>query len=475
MSNPLCLLIDDEPDILELLVRTLKPMDIDCYTAETIAKAKEYLLSKSFDLCLTDMRLPDGNGIELVATIEQNYPNTPVAMITAYGNVESAVQTLKAGAFDFITKPIKLSELRNLVNSALKLSKQYESSTSNLTQSLPRIRRNKDWLSSQLMGQSKVMKNFRNRIRQLARSQAPITIYGESGTGKDVAARMIHTLGARADKPFIPVNCGAIPTELMESEFFGHKKGSFSGAYDDKRGLFQAADGGTLFLDEVAELPLPMQVKLLRAIQEKQIRAVGALQEIPVNVRLLSATHRNLNELVKQGKFRQDLFYRINVIELYAPSLREHVEDIPDFVANILKKVCSKNVNSKTDNPEPPHVSDKAIKVLRKYFFPGNVRELENILERAITLCENSMIDVKDLQLPSRNLQSSSRSFSLSHKQYDNSLDPLLENVEKETILNALKRAKGNKTKAAQILGINIGALRYRIRKFEINLDELII
>jgi two-component system response regulator PilR (NtrC family) len=475
MSNPLCLLIDDEPDILELLVRTLKPMDIDCYTAGTIAKAKEYLLSKSFDLCLTDMRLPDGNGIELVATIEQNYPNTPVAMITAYGNVESAVQTLKAGAFDFITKPIKLSELRNLVNSALQLPKQYESSTSNSIQNLPRIRRNKDWLSSKLMGQSKVMEKFRNRIRQLACSQAPITIHGESGTGKDVAARMIHTLGARADKPFIPVNCGAIPTELMESEFFGHKKGSFSGAYDDKRGLFQAADGGTLFLDEVAELPLSMQLKLLRAIQEKKIRTVGALQEIPVNVRLLSATHRNLNELVKQGKFRQDLFYRINVIELYAPSLREHVEDIPDFVANILKKVCSKNVNSKTDKSEPPHVSDKAIKVLRKYFFPGNVRELENILERAITLCENGMIDVKDLQLPSRNLPSSNRSFSLSQKQYDNSLDPLLDNVEKETILNALKRAKGNKTKAAQLLGINIGALRYRIRKFEINLDELII
>jgi two-component system response regulator PilR (NtrC family) len=218
-----------------------------------------------------------------------------------------------------------------------------------------------------------------------------------------------------------------------------------------------------------------MQVKLLRAIQEKKIRTVGALQEIPVNVRLLSATHRNLNELVKQGKFRQDLFYRINVIELYAPSLREHVEDIPDFVANILKKVCSKNVNSKTDKSEPPHVSDKAIKVLRKYLFPGNVRELENILERAITLCENGMIDVKDLQLPSRNLPSSNRSFSLSQKQYDNSLDPLLDNVEKETILNALKRAKGNKTKAAQLLGINIGALRYRIRKFEINLDELII
>jgi two-component system response regulator PilR (NtrC family) len=270
MSNPLCLLIDDEPDILELLVRTLKPMDIDCYTAGTIAKAKEYLLSKSFDLCLTDMRLPDGNGIELVATIEQNYPNTPVAMITAYGNVESAVQTLKAGAFDFITKPIKLSELRNLVNSALQLPKQYESSTSNSIQNLPRIRRNKDWLSSKLMGQSKVMENFRNRIRQLACSQAPITIHGESGTGKDVAARMIHTLGARADKPFIPVNCGAIPTELMESEFFGHKKGSFSGAYDDKRGLFQAADGGTLFLMKLQNYRCPCKSNYCEPFRKKK-------------------------------------------------------------------------------------------------------------------------------------------------------------------------------------------------------------
>lgn len=428
-------------------------MGVNCYTAQTLAEAKEHLLSKSFDLCLTDMRLPDGNGIELVTMIGQNYPNTPVAMITAHGKVESAVQALKAGAFDFLTKPVKVPELRNLVNTLLQLPKQHESTTSNssTTPSLACIRTDEDLLLSNLIGQSEGMQTVRNNIKKLARSQAPIYIRGESGTGKEVAARMIHLLGVRTDKPFVPVNCGAIPTELMESEFFGHKKGSFSGAYNDKQGFFQAAHGGTLFLDEIADLPLAMQVKLLRAIQEKKVREVGASKEESVDVRILSATHRDLSKLVKLEQFREDLFYRLNVIELYLPPLRERLkDDLPDLVAKILKKVS---------HQQQPCISEKAIKALKRYTFPGNVRELENILERAITLCENNNIEADDLQLPNKKAP-------LMRKSKKASLDPLLNDVEKETILKALEKTNGNKTQAAQLLGISFGALRYRLSKF---------
>jgi two-component system response regulator PilR (NtrC family) len=458
MSKPLCLVIDDEPDILELLVMTLKPMGIHCYTASTLAQAKECLLSKSFDLCLTDMRLPDGNGIDIVATIGQNYPNTPVAMITAFGEVESAVQALKAGAFDFMSKPIDIAKLRNLVHAALQLPQQYkETIAQNTNISLPRIRRDEDLLSTKLIGQSQIMEKVRQNIRKLACSQAPIYIQGESGTGKEVVARMIHTLGTRAQAPFIPVNCGAIPSELMESEFFGHKKGSFSGAYNDKKGLFQSAQGGTLFLDEIADLPLGMQVKLLRAIQEKRVRAVGASKEEAIDVRILSATHSHLSERVKQGNFREDLFYRLNVIKLYVPSLRERLSDLPDLVATILKKLVSKIPS----NNQLPNISENAIKALKGYFFPGNVRELENILQRATTLCENNLIKPDDLQLPD------DKFLSLNQRK-KNTLDPLLDNVEKENIVNALELTKGNKTKAAQMLGISFNALRYRIRKYHL-------
>ncbi len=462
MSKPVCLLVDDEPDILELLEMTLKPMDIICYTAETLTKAQEYVQSMEFDLCLTDMRLPDGNGIDLVALIGQNYPQTPVAMITAHGNVESAVAALKAGAFDFIAKPVKVSELRNLVNTALQLPKPHSYKrvtpidTVGIT-SVPQSNKAYETLLSHLIGQSKSMQAIRTKIEKLARSQAPICIKGESGTGKEVAARMIHLLGARATHPFIPINCGAIPTELMESEFFGHKKGSFSGAYNDKQGLFQAAQKGTLFLDEVGDLPLPMQVKLLRAIQEKQIRPIGATKEIPIDVRILSASHRHLVRLVKQGKFREDLFYRINVIELELPPLRERTSDIPDLVTKILNDFTAKNTINKR-----PYISEEAMASLKEYSFPGNVRELENILERAITLCEKNRIERGDLQLPEE------KTLFLKKQRNGGLLEPLLDNVEKETIFNALEKTKGNKTKAAQLLGISFSALRYRLRKFKL-------
>ncbi len=457
MSKPQCLIIDDEPDILDLLVMTLERMDIECYTASTLKKAKKHLTKNRFDLCLTDMRLPDGNGMDIVALIGQKYSSTPVAMITAYGNMESAVTALKAGAFDFIAKPVEVTQLRNLVTDALQLSKQ-RSSKAHFDSSAQETEQDEDTPFKNLIGRSQVMQIVRSKIEKLARSQAPIYIKGESGTGKEVVARLLHALGARANKPFVPVNCGAIPSELMESEFFGHKKGSFSGAYSDKQGLFQAAQGGTLFLDEVAELPLTMQVKLLRAIQEKQVRSVGAAKEIPVDVRILSATHRDLGELVKQGKFREDLFYRLNVIELDIPPLRERTEDIPDLVAKILTDF----VSNMASEYQPPHLSENAMKALTEYAFPGNVRELENILERAITLCENNVIEASDLQLPQKkNLPVQEQNLA--------QLDPLLDNVEKQTILEALEQAKGNKTEAAKLLGIGVGALRYRLQKFKLN------
>lgn len=484
MLKPLCLVVDDEPDLLELSVRTLEP-NMDCQTASDLKQAKKWLQKSTFDFCLTDMQLPDGNGIELVAHIVQHYPDTPVAMITAYGNVEAAVQALKTGAFDFISKPVDVPQLRSLAETALQLSKIYQ--RNKLVQSEQDSAKSEQNLLSNLVGRSTAMQKLRSQVEKLARSQAPVCIKGESGSGKEVVARLIHDLGPRADMSFIPVNCGAIPTELMEREFFGHRKGSFTGAVTNKPGLFQVANGGTLFLDEIAELPLLMQVKLLRAIQEKQIRPIGATTEIPVNVRILSATHRDLADLVKFGQFRQDLFYRINVIEVSIPSLRERKEDIPDLVDHILTRF-----NSSMGGVKPGDYTDAFIHKLEEYPFPGNVRELENIIERAMILCEGNQLDSTDLQLP-KNLQAVPElkipapeileletpaletptpkvlkdepvvSPALSHSAVTKSL--LLKNVEKQTIKKALRQTKGNKTRAADLLGISFSALRYRLKK----------
>lgn len=448
-SQPLCLVVDDEPDILELLVLTLTPMNIDCITASCVTEARNHLKKNDFDLCLTDMKLPDGDGIELVKHIQQHYPTTPVAVITAYGSVESAVHALKVGAFDYVSKPVQLTELRNLVNTALRLTEK------------------RDNTLSKLVGCSLAIEKLRAKIEKLARSQAPVYIQGESGTGKEVVARLIHSLSARTDKAFVPVNCGAIPTELMESEFFGHKKGSFTGANADKVGLFKSAQGGTLFLDEVADLPQHMQVKLLRAIQEKQIRPVGATKEEAVDVRILSATHQNLAELVNQGVFRQDLFYRINVISLHVPPLRERLEDVPLLVDTFLERL-----SQSLSLPEAPRLSEIAQQELQQYSFPGNVRELENILERAIALCEDDVIQPEDLQLPDNptfEVANTDMSPTNTPSERDmTSLDPYIDDIEKEKILAALEQTNGNKTKAAKVLGISFGALRYRLQKFKI-------
>ncbi|HWK73260.1 MAG TPA: sigma-54 dependent transcriptional regulator, partial [Povalibacter sp.] len=379
MAAPRALIIDDEPDIRELLSITLERMNLEVTTADTMATAIAALRSGTFALCLTDMKLPDGDGLDIVEWIQRHKPQTPVAVITAHGNVETAVRALKLGAFDFISKPLDVAALRKLITATLKLGDSSEN-----TIQLPQIK---------LLGQSQKMEQLRELIERVARSQAPVHIYGESGTGKELVAHLIHDAGARRDGPFVPVNCGAIPTELMESELFGHKKGSFTGAVADKQGLIQSAEGGTLFLDEIADLPLHMQVKLLRVIQQKSVRPVGESREIPVDVRILSATHKNLAALVAEGKFREDLFYRVNVIEVRVPPLRERLDDIPEIAASIVKRLGKQTGNRSLS------ITDHALEVLEEYHFPGNVRELENVLERAATLCSDGMIDAGDLQL----------------------------------------------------------------------------
>ena len=448
MARPLALVVDDEADICTLLHITLERMGIASHEARSLKDAQALLTRHRYDLCLTDMRLPDGDGIDLVRYIQRELPRLPVAVITAHGNVESAVEALKAGAFDFVSKPVDLELLRRLVNDALRLvQQQKEEAEQRQHPSPPRL---------ELLGEAPVIRELRATIAKLARSQAPVYIAGESGSGKELVARMIHEQGPRAGGPFVPVNCGAIPEHLMESEFFGYRKGSFTGALSDKEGLFQAAHGGTLFLDEVADLPMHMQVKLLRAIQERAVRPVGGQKEVPIDVRILSATHKDLAQLVAQGEFRQDLFYRINVIELRVPSLREHPEDIPLLAEHILARLA------RTQDREGIRLADDALKTLQGYAFPGNVRELENILERAMTLCEGEVIHAKDLQLPRLEVSAPPSS---DKPPGPVPLEPYLDNMEKEVILQALERTRYNKTAAAKLLGLTFRQLRYRLKK----------
>ncbi|QHF05012.1 response regulator [Pseudomonas asturiensis] len=435
------LIVDDEPDIRELLEITLGRMKLDTRSACNVAEARDYLAREPFELCLTDMRLPDGNGLELVQHIQQNFAHVPVAMITAHGSLDTAIQALKAGAFDFLTKPVDLGRLRELVNSALRLTP---------------IAQPVRALDNRLLGDSPPMRTLRNQITKLARSQAPVYISGESGSGKELVARLIHEQGPRGEKPFVPVNCGAIPTDLMESEFFGHRKGSFTGAHEDKPGLFQAAQNGTLFLDEVADLPLAMQVKLLRAIQEKSIRSVGGQQEQVVDVRILCATHKDLSVEVAAGRFRQDLYYRLNVIELCVPSLRERREDIDQLAAIVLQRLAANS------GLPAARLNAQALETLKNYRFPGNVRELENMLERAYTLCENDEIHTSDLRLAESVRTAESDGPNLAD--IDN-LEDYLEGIERKLILQALEETRWNRTAAAQRLSLSFRSMRYRLKK----------
>ncbi|MDE1923466.1 MAG: sigma-54-dependent Fis family transcriptional regulator [Gammaproteobacteria bacterium] len=465
MNRPAVLIVDDEPDLCELLTITLQRMQLDPRSAGDIASAQRLLKSERFDLCLTDMRLPDGDGLELVEWIQAHAPNVPVAVITAHGNMETAVRALKQGAFDFVSKPVDLAILRKLVGSALKLAASDECETG--------------VYGPRLLGTSEAMQHLREMIGRVARSQAPVHIFGESGTGKELVAKLIHESGPRRDAPFVPVNCGAIPTELMESELFGHKRGSFTGAVADKKGLIQSAEGGTLFLDEIADLPLHMQVKLLRVIQEKAVRPVGESHETPVDVRVLSATHRNLVQAVAEGRFREDLYYRVNVIELRVPSLRERPEDVPELAASILRRL------GRRMKIDPPQLTDEALRALEAYAFPGNVRELENILERAITLSTSGEIRVGDIQLREGvAARGNSAGASGTHAalapppgfppppgaQPERAASsatgpgaPLgdhLEEIERDAIVRALEQTRYNKTAAAKVLGMSFRALR---------------
>jgi two-component system, NtrC family, response regulator PilR len=455
MSKPTVLVIDDERDIRELLSITLGRMGLVVETASNVTEAKQRLSESRYALCFTDMNLPDGNGLEIIELIAAKYPETPVAMITAYGNVDAAVTALKAGAFDFVSKPVDINMLRRLVQTAMRLAEEKKSEPPSA-------------VAAKMLGDSPAIQELRLTIGKLARSQAPVYISGESGVGKELVARLIHEQGPRASGPFTPVNCGAIPSELMESEFFGHKRGSFTGAQADKDGLFQAANGGTLFLDEVAELPVHMQVKLLRVIQEKAVRPIGGRAEVPVDVRILSATHKNLAKLVEGGTFRQDLYYRINVIELRVPPLRERREDVPKLAGRVLERLGSDHGGTSAK------LTPEALASLLAYPFPGNVRELENVLERAVALCENNVIKPDDLRLSptQKKEQASAAEEDLDEGAEgggEGGLDSYISNLEREAIMKALQETRYNKTAAAKKLGITFRALRYKLKKLGID------
>ncbi|MCU7958886.1 MAG: sigma-54 dependent transcriptional regulator [gamma proteobacterium symbiont of Bathyaustriella thionipta] len=450
MKHATALIVDDEPDIRELLEITLARMNTDTSAAADLQQARELLQQQEFDLCLTDMRLPDGDGLDLVEEIGRDFPQLPVAVITAHGSMDTAIKALKAGAFDFVSKPVNLAALRKLVSTALRLRSKA-------------AQKDKRKNEIEFVGQSAAAQQVLKLVAKLARSQAPVYISGESGTGKELAARMIHLQGPRAQGPFIAVNCGAIPSELMESELFGHMKGSFTGAAADKQGLFQAAEGGTLFLDEIADLPLGMQVKLLRAIQEKSVRPVGGQQEIAVDVRIISATHKNLQTLVQNGDFRQDLYYRVNVIQLQIPPLRDRKEDIDLLVPAILQRISEDEVK----------LSAEALRALHEYSFPGNVRELENVLERSLALCDEQLIHESDLALSERSTAVVDTLVSVPVSvaplsDSERSLNDDLDSMQKQRILDALNETRWNRTAAAKKLGITLRQLRYRLAKYHI-------
>lgn len=494
MSESRALIVDDEPDIRALLEITLGRMNITTESAADLTQAKALLDGHHFDLCLTDMQLPDGNGIELVTHIQGSQPDLPVAVITAFGSMDTAIAALKAGAFDYVSKPVNLGQLRELVTNALQLQ--------NAETEAPPVETLAD-----LIGQSAPMQDLTKNICKLARSQAPIYISGESGSGKERVARLIHEMGPRTQAAFVPVNCGAIPSELMESEFFGHKKGSFTGAHEEKQGLFQVARGGTLFLDEVADLPLNMQVKLLRSLQEKKVRPVGAAKEIDVNVRVLCATHKDLLKEVEAGRFRQDLYYRLNVIQIDVPPLRSRKEDLPSLCEHFIARISKEWALDKVT------LSEGAEQALRDYDFPGNVRELENILERAITLCDDQIIERQHLQLrqdativpqptysPPANTHTSPEDLSAegtteesgsapniasgsspeNTAQSNNGVNCLPEGatleshlleIEHSIILQALEETRWNRTAAAKKLGLSFRSLRYRLKKLGLDDD----
>jgi len=473
------LVIDDEPDIRQLLSITLSRMGLEPHCVENLKESHKALKEKKFRLCLTDLKLPDGSGIDLVEELQKKLPSLPVIVITAHGSMDIAIKAMKHGAFDFINKPVDLNHLRSLINNALSTNES-KPDDSNI---------------QEIIGQSTAALQLKAKIKKVSRSQAPVFIVGESGSGKELVARATHAHSSRKEQPFIAVNCGAIPRELMESEFFGHTKGSFTGAHQDKQGLFQAANGGTLFLDEIADLPLDMQVKLLRVIQEKKVRPIGSQTEIPIDIRLLSATHKDLSAAINAGEFRNDLYYRINVIEIATPPLRDRMDDLPILCDFILEKICKKNAIDKRN------ISKEAIKTLSSHHFPGNIRELENILERACALSEGVNITEECLQLThsapitardqsspqsktnnidnsllevasNKDSASNDSDYSTNYNAEKQSIDEYLKDIEKHILLQALEKNRWNRTATAKMLGITFRSLRYRLKKLGLNVDE---
>ncbi len=466
MADKHVLIVDDESDIRELLVLTLMRMGVEADTAATVEHAFARLSERSYDLCLTDMRLPDGDGLMILKHIAENYGNTPVAVITAFGSTDNAVAALKEGAFDYIAKPIQLKQLREVITSAMNLPKSLaerpeRAERAKRTSGADKLAGGTD-AGPRLIGESQPIVRARDMIGKLARSQAPVYIAGESGTGKEVAARLIHSGSARRDAQFVAVNCGAIPENLMESEFFGYKKGAFTGADAEKDGFLHAADGGTLFLDEVGDLPILMQVKLLRVIQEKKVRKLGDTAELPVDFRIISATHKNLVDKVAAGEFRQDLFYRLNVIELKMPSLREIPEDVPLMVKLVLERL------SQQSGVPLPQLGDDAMNALISYDYPGNVRELENILERSLALCDGKLIREADLYLTETHSSGKSGGSSSISGERTQPLHEYLDQIERQQIMKALEQTRFNKTAAAKVLGITFRSLRYRLDRLGI-------
>lgn len=468
-QQPLVLLVDDEEDLCTLMQMSLMRMGIRTHIAHRLEDAKKCLADHQYDACLTDLNLPDGNGLQLLDWINQHSPQLPVAVLTAYGNMDIAIAALKAGAFDFVSKPINQKHLEQLLQKALNKPVDYYQNNSN------------DSLEHKLLiGQSLPIQQLRVTLKKIARSQAPVFITGESGTGKEVVANLVHRLSNRSEGPFIAINCGAIPTELMESELFGHKKGSFTGATQDKQGLIQSAHGGSLFLDEIAELPLSMQVKLLRAVQEKRIRPVGSDTEIDIDFRVISASHQDLDALVQQGKFRQDLFFRIHVMDLVLPPLRERGQDILLLAEHFIQKICQE-----WEIP-PKKLTERSKECLLEQYYPGNVRELRNIIERAITLSDEDKIDLQHLQTaPLRHTvsvqsetanlaepTSSTDQIIILKKLPEEGLELYLEKIEKEILLNALNLTHWNRTLAAKKLGMSFRSLRYRLKKFGLDTEE---
>ncbi|MCA0177620.1 MAG: sigma-54 dependent transcriptional regulator [Proteobacteria bacterium] len=468
--NQAVLVVDDEPDLLTLYELTLLREGHDVDTAASVEEAWARLTERVYALVICDLRLPDGNGLDLLRRLEAGKRRERVVVVTAYGSTENAVEALKAGAFDYLSKPVDLRQFRQLVNTALGQTPTAPQSAPQATSRLP-----PPVSPRALVGDAPAMAQVRERVDKVARSMAPVLVQGESGTGKELVARAIHAASPRAGQPFVAVNCGAIPENLIEAEFFGYRKGAFTGANEDRMGFFQAAQGGTLFLDEIGDLPLSMQPKLLRVIQERAVRPVGATAEVPTNVRIVSATHRDLATEVAEGRFRQDLYYRLNVIAITVPPLRERLTDLLALAQALLERIAHD-----AGVADAPMLTGDALARLTRHPFPGNVRELENLLHRAVAMAAGAEIDEADLGLPAHEPDAldeaaaaadAERASASGEPSADLPTDLArhLDEVERALLLQALHAHGFNRTAAGARMGLTLRQMRYRMARLGIS------